>query len=74
MACEAEWAFDVNFDVMCTEPPLHEGDHRAVIEGNGGVLATITWPQVPGTVPGEVVRSPARPALLPDPVIHQREA
>lgn len=41
--CEAEWAFDVDFDVMCTREPNHPGKHAAVVAGNGGVWARIEW-------------------------------
>jgi hypothetical protein len=53
--CEAEWAFDVDFDVVCVEPPGHAGDHHARVTGNGGVEATISWGRVPATIDGEVV-------------------
>lgn len=42
--CEAEWAFDVDFEVNCVLPPDHTGDHVGHREGNGSVPATITWP------------------------------
>ena len=45
--CEAEWEFDVSFDVMCSRQPGHIGDHLGIIEGNGGVLARIHWDSLP---------------------------
>lgn len=42
--CDAMWAFGVYFDVFCEETGPHEdGQHRALVVGNGGSVAAITW-------------------------------
>lgn len=43
--CEEMWEFDVDFWAMCVRHYQHLGPHRAIIEGNDGVVARIEWPE-----------------------------
>jgi hypothetical protein len=49
--CDQEWGWDVDFDVACGRTPGHPLPHRAQVEGNGGVLATVEWPRFDAVCP-----------------------